>query len=60
MSISVEALEQKNGAGEEVIDRYFDPMTTRVGVPRPMSVRRQPKPNRDEAQIKLTENQQSH
>jgi hypothetical protein len=40
-SISTEALEQKINAGEEVIDRYFDPTTTRIGTPRPMTSRRQ-------------------
>lgn len=39
-NISVEELEQKIEAGEEVIDRYFDPATTRVGTPRPMTSRR--------------------
>ncbi len=39
-SISTEALEQKIVAGEEVIDQYFDPMTTRIGTPRPMTSRR--------------------
>lgn len=39
-NISTEELEQKVEAGEEVIDRYFDPTTTRVGTPRPMTPRR--------------------
>jgi hypothetical protein len=39
-SISTEALEQQIDAGEEVIDRYFDPTTTRIGSPRPMTDRR--------------------
>jgi hypothetical protein len=39
-SISTEALEQKIVAGEEVIDQYFDPTTTRIGTPRPMTSRR--------------------
>lgn len=39
-NISPEELEQKIEAGEEVIDRYFDPTTTRVGIPRPMTSRR--------------------
>lgn len=39
-NISVEELEQKIEAGEEVIDRYFDPTTARVGTPRPMTSRR--------------------
>jgi hypothetical protein len=39
-NISPEELEQKIDAGEEVIDRYFDPATTRVGIPRPMTSRR--------------------
>lgn len=39
-NISTEELEQKIEAGEEVIDRYFDATTTRVGVPRPMTSRR--------------------
>ena len=40
-NISVEELEQKIEAGEEVVDRYFDPTTARVGTPRPMTSRRQ-------------------
>ncbi len=40
-SISSEALEQKIEAGEEVIDRYFDSTTTRLGTPRTMTSRRQ-------------------
>ena len=32
-NISIEELEQKVEAGEEVIDQYFDPSTTRVGTP---------------------------
>jgi hypothetical protein len=40
-SISAEAIEQKIAAGEEVIDQYFDPTTTRIGTPRPMTSRRQ-------------------
>jgi hypothetical protein len=39
-NISTEELEQKIDAGEEVIDHYFDPTTTRVGIPRPMTSRR--------------------
>jgi hypothetical protein len=39
-NISTEELEQKIEAGEEVIDRYFDSTTTRVGIPRPMTSRR--------------------
>jgi hypothetical protein len=39
--ISTEALEAQIAAGEEVIDRYFDPTTTRIGTPRPMTSRRQ-------------------
>jgi hypothetical protein len=41
-NISTEELEQKIEAGEEVVDRYFDPTTTRVGTPRPMTSRRSP------------------
>jgi hypothetical protein len=41
-NISTEELEQKIEAGEEVIDRYFDATTTRVGTPRPMTSRRVP------------------
>jgi Ribbon-helix-helix protein, copG family len=40
-NISTEDLEQKIAAGEEVIDRYFDATTTRIGTPRPMTSRRQ-------------------
>jgi hypothetical protein len=39
INISTEDLEQKIAAGEEVIDRYFDPIT-RLGTPRPMTSRR--------------------
>jgi hypothetical protein len=39
-NISTEELEQKIEAGEEVVDRYFDSTTTRVGTPRPMTSRR--------------------
>ncbi|MBD2185881.1 CopG family transcriptional regulator [Planktothrix sp. FACHB-1355] len=39
-NISIEELEQKIEAGEEVIDRYFDATTTRVGTRRQMSSRR--------------------
>jgi Ribbon-helix-helix protein, copG family len=41
-NISTEELEQKIEAGEEVVDRYFDSTTTRVGTPRPMTSRRLP------------------
>ncbi|NEQ98474.1 MAG: CopG family transcriptional regulator [Cyanothece sp. SIO2G6] len=40
-SISIDELEQKVEAGEEVIDQYFDSSTTRIGTPRPMTARRQ-------------------
>lgn len=39
-NISIEELEQKIEAGEEVVDLYFDSTTTRVGTPRPMTSRR--------------------
>ena len=39
-NISTEELEQKIEAGEEVIDRYFDQTTTRVGIPRQMTSHR--------------------
>ena len=39
-NISIEELEQKIEAGEEVVERYFDPATTRIGTPRPMTSRR--------------------
>ena len=39
-NISTEALEQQIDAGEEVIDQYFDPASTRVGTPRLMTSRR--------------------
>ncbi|WP_202895977.1 hypothetical protein [Iningainema tapete] len=38
--ISIEEIEQKIEAGEEVIERYFDSTTTRVGTPRQMTSRR--------------------
>jgi hypothetical protein len=41
-NISTEQLEQKIETGEEVIDRYFDATTTRLGVPRVMTSRRHP------------------
>jgi hypothetical protein len=39
-NISIEEIEQKIEAGEEVIDRYFDPTTTRVGTRLQMTSRR--------------------
>ena len=39
-NISVEEIEQKIEAGEEVVDRYFDSTTTRVGTRRQMTSRR--------------------
>jgi len=39
-NISTEELEHKIEAGEEVVDRYFDSTTTRIGTPRPMTSRR--------------------
>ncbi|NEO36618.1 MAG: CopG family transcriptional regulator [Moorea sp. SIOASIH] len=39
-NISSEEIEQKIEAGEEVIDRYFDSTTTRVGTRRQMTSRR--------------------
>ncbi len=39
-NISVNELEQKIEAGEEVIDRYFDASTTRVRTPHQMIPRR--------------------
>jgi hypothetical protein len=39
-NISTEDLERQIAAGEEVIDRYFDHATTRLGTPRPMTSRR--------------------
>lgn len=39
-NISIEEIEQKIEAGEEVIDRYFDSATTRVGTCRQMTSRR--------------------
>lgn len=41
-SISIEELEQTIEIGEEVVDRYFDSTTTRLGTPRIMTSRRQP------------------
>ncbi|MDB9313329.1 hypothetical protein PN462_09480 [Spirulina sp. CS-785/01] len=32
-NISIEELEAKIAAGEEIVDQYFDPATTRVGQP---------------------------
>lgn len=39
-NIPIEELEQKINGGEEVIDDYFDPKTTRVGRPHTTIVRR--------------------
>ncbi|MEA5533614.1 hypothetical protein [Crocosphaera sp. XPORK-15E] len=39
-NISIDELEQKIEAGEEIIDRYFDDSTTRVGTPHEMIPRR--------------------
>ncbi|EGJ29039.1 MULTISPECIES: ribbon-helix-helix protein, CopG family [Moorena] len=39
-NISSEEIEQKIEAGEDVIDRYFDSTTTRVGTRRQMTSRR--------------------
>ncbi|MEC4812093.1 MAG: hypothetical protein SAK29_02255 [Scytonema sp. PMC 1069.18] len=39
-NVSIEEIEQKIDAGEEVIDRYFDSTTTRVGIRRQMTSRR--------------------
>ncbi|QMS89235.1 ribbon-helix-helix protein, CopG family [Nostoc edaphicum CCNP1411] len=39
-NISIEELEEKIAKGEEVVDRYFDSTTTRVGTPRQMTSRR--------------------
>ncbi len=39
-NISIEEIEEKIEAGEEVIDRYFDSTTTRVGTRRQMTSRR--------------------
>ena len=39
-NISIEKIEQKIEAGEEVIDHYFDSTTTRVGTRRQMTSRR--------------------
>ena len=40
-NISIEEIEQKIEAGEEVIDRYFDSTITRVGTRHQMTSRRQ-------------------
>ncbi len=39
-NITTDELEQKIEAGEEIIDRYFDPTTTRVGTPHLITARR--------------------
>ena len=39
-NISTYELEQRIEAGEEVVDRYFDSTTTRIGTPHPMTSRR--------------------
>ncbi|NES86166.1 MAG: CopG family transcriptional regulator [Moorea sp. SIO2B7] len=40
-NISIEELEVKIEAGEEIVDQYFDSRTTRVGSPYQMTTRRQ-------------------
>jgi hypothetical protein len=40
--ISIEEIEQKIDAGEEVVDQYFDPASTSIGTPRIMTSRRTP------------------
>ncbi|MCC5620174.1 hypothetical protein [Nostoc sp. CHAB 5715] len=40
-NISIKELEDKIEDGEEVVDRYFDSTTTRVGTPRKMTSRRE-------------------
>ncbi len=40
-NISIDELEKKIEAGEEVIDTYFDPKTTRIGKPYQMISKRQ-------------------
>ncbi len=42
-NISIDEIEQKIEAGEEVIDRYFDSTTTKVGTRRQMTSRRRQK-----------------
>ncbi len=39
-NISIDELEKKVEAGEEVIDTYFDPKTTRIGTPHQVISRR--------------------
>ncbi|MGM3304994.1 hypothetical protein ACSQ6I_03240 [Anabaena sp. WFMT] len=39
-NISTDELEQKIAAGEEIVDQYFDPTSTRVGTPQLMTARR--------------------
>jgi hypothetical protein len=39
-NISIKELEEQIAKGEEVVDRYFDSTTTRVGTPRQMTSRR--------------------
>ncbi len=41
-NISIDEVEQKIDAGEEVIDRYFEQTTTRVGKPHLITSRRSP------------------
>jgi hypothetical protein len=53
-NISIEELEQKIAAGEEVIDRYFDSTTTRVGKSYPMISRRKPDLETDNLEIPIS------
>ena len=50
-NISVEEIEQTVEAGEEVIDRYFDSTTTKVGTRRQMTSRRRQAPDTTELEM---------
>jgi|GEM_PF-4867653 len=42
-NISIDELEKKVEVGEEVIDTYFDPKTTRIGTPHQVISRKKDK-----------------
>ncbi|MDJ0582504.1 hypothetical protein [Crocosphaera sp.] len=53
--ISIDELEQKIEAGEEVIDRYFDASTTRVGKVYTKVSRRKHSQNKQENKVKVND-----
>ncbi len=53
--ISIDELEQKIEAGEEVIDRYFDASTTRVGKVYTKVSRRKHSQKEQETKVKVND-----